>query len=69
MTEQQKGITALLIIFVALLAIIGLYQAAQPTDNRTKCIAIENDNRFGGVSYEDKDFYEKHCALHDLPHR
>lgn len=69
MTEQQKGITAPLIIFVALLAIIWLYQAAQPTDYRTKCIAIENDNRFGVVSYEDKDFYEKHCALHDLPNR
>ena len=34
-----------------------------------RCIAIENKNRMAGVTYEEREFYEKHCALHELTAR
>jgi len=53
--------------------IVAAYQSCHwgnTSTETTRRIAIENEvKQFGAVSYEDRDYWDKHCRTYSLPSR
>jgi hypothetical protein len=67
MNQNKLGV---LLILVIALVIIAAYQSSHWGDTSsetTRCIAIGNEvKQFGAVSYEDRQYWDKHCRAYSL---
>jgi hypothetical protein len=71
--DHNKSGVLLLLILVIALVIVAAYQSCHwgnTSTETTRCIAIENEvKQFGAVSYEDREYWNKHCRTYSLPGR